>query len=61
MCNLDHENIMSFFNWYETNNHLWLILEYCTGGSLATMLKQDEKLPETSVRSFGRDLVSGLQ
>lgn len=28
---LDHPNILQFINWYETNKHVWLILEYCTG------------------------------
>jgi serine/threonine protein kinase len=37
---LDHENILKFFAWYETQNHLWLVLEYCVGGDLLTILRQ---------------------
>lgn len=46
---------------YETTNHLWLILEYCVGGDLMSLLRQDVRLPETSVHDFGRDLVIALQ
>lgn len=46
---------------YETTNHLWLILEYCVGGDLMTLLKTDLKLPETSIHDFARDLVIAMQ
>ena len=46
---------------YETNNHLWLILEFCVGGDLKTLLAEDRKLPESSVHDIGRDLLSALQ
>lgn len=26
-----HERIQQFYEWYETSNHLWLVLELCTG------------------------------
>jgi serine/threonine-protein kinase ULK4 len=58
---LDHVNILKFYNWYETPNHLWLIVEYCTGGDLLNLLKQDLKLPEFSIQMFVGDLLSGLQ
>jgi serine/threonine-protein kinase ULK4 len=46
---------------YETVNHLWLILEYCVGGDLKSLLQQDMRLPESSVHDFGRDLLAALQ
>uniref|UniRef100_A0A3Q0RZJ2 Protein kinase domain-containing protein n=1 Tax=Amphilophus citrinellus TaxID=61819 RepID=A0A3Q0RZJ2_AMPCI len=27
---LDHPNIVKFYEWYETINHLWLVVELCT-------------------------------
>lgn len=33
---------------YETQNHLWVILEYCVGGDLLTLLRSDGRLPEAS-------------
>lgn len=58
---LDHKNILKFFAWYETTNHLWLILEYCVGGDLLSLLRTDVRLPEASVHDFARDLVVALQ
>ncbi|GBG84170.1 hypothetical protein CBR_g38144 [Chara braunii] len=54
---LDHENVLKFHAWYETSNHLWLILEYCVGGDLLTLLRQDTRLPEESIHDFARDLL----
>ena len=31
---LDHVNVLKFYNWYETRNHLWIIFEYAAGGDL---------------------------
>ncbi|XP_074844337.1 serine/threonine-protein kinase ULK4 [Carettochelys insculpta] len=55
-----HTNIVTFHEWYETSNHLWLVVELCTGGSLEMVILQDEHLPEDVVREFGIDLVTGL-
>jgi serine/threonine protein kinase len=46
---------------YETSRHLWLVLEYCVGGSLASLLQQDGRLPEDSIHDLARDLVVALQ
>ena len=46
---------------YETRNHIWLIMEYCTGGDLLNVLLQDTKLPESAICDFGYDLLDGLQ
>ncbi|XP_020843019.1 serine/threonine-protein kinase ULK4 isoform X3 [Phascolarctos cinereus] len=57
---IKHKNIVTFHEWYETSNHLWLVVELCTGGSLELVIAQDEHLPEDAVREFGLDLVTGL-
>ncbi|XP_074262178.1 serine/threonine-protein kinase ULK4 isoform X3 [Saimiri boliviensis] len=57
---IKHKNIVTFHEWYETSNHLWLVVELCTGGSLKTVITQDENLPEDVVREFGIDLITGL-
>ncbi|XP_017396447.1 serine/threonine-protein kinase ULK4 isoform X4 [Cebus imitator] len=57
---IKHKNIVTFHEWYETSNHLWLVVELCTGGSLKTVIAQDENLPEDVVREFGIDLITGL-
>ncbi|KAG0627834.1 hypothetical protein M758_2G231400 [Ceratodon purpureus] len=58
---LDHNNVLKFYAWYETSAHLWLVLEYCVGGDLLTLLRQDTRMPEESIHDFARDLVQALQ
>jgi len=55
-----HDNITQFYEWYETSNHLWLVIELCTGGSLEQVIKQDLELPLTEIRKIGADLARGL-
>ena len=58
---IKHERALKFVAWYETRNHLWLVLEYCVGGTLLSVLKQDGRLPESSIRRFAVDLCRGLR
>lgn len=58
---IKHERALKFVAWYETRNHLWLVLEYCVGGTLLNVLKQDGRLPESSIRRFAVDLCRGLR
>uniref|UniRef100_H2YE16 Protein kinase domain-containing protein n=1 Tax=Ciona savignyi TaxID=51511 RepID=H2YE16_CIOSA len=55
-----HKNIVQFHEWYETSNHLWMVTELCTGGTLQDVLKQDSCLPGAMVREFGKDIMNGL-
>ncbi|GLT42012.1 hypothetical protein SLA2020_160360 [Shorea laevis] len=58
---LDHPNVLKFYSWYETSAHLWLVLEYCVGGDLMSLLQQDGQLPEDSIHDFAHDLIRALQ
>ncbi|KAH8499904.1 hypothetical protein H0E87_015230 [Populus deltoides] len=58
---LDHPNVLKFYSWYETSSHLWLVLEYCVGGDLMTLLRQDSQLPEDSIHDLSHDVVRALQ
>lgn len=58
---LTNNHILKFHDWYETRNNLWLILEYCTGSDLESILRADGHLPETSVRLFGLDVIAALK
>ncbi|KAK4724037.1 hypothetical protein R3W88_026816 [Solanum pinnatisectum] len=51
---LDHANVLKFHSGYETYAHLWLVLEYCVGGNLMSLLQQlkDGKLPEDSIHDL---------
>ncbi|RLN53997.1 hypothetical protein BBJ28_00017526 [Nothophytophthora sp. Chile5] len=49
---LDSPYVLKFFDWYESSNHIWLILEYCIGGDLLNLITQDKQLPESVVQLF---------
>ena len=61
MHTLNSPHTLKFHDWYETSRNLWLILEYCTGGDLRSMIRLDKRLPLDAVKLFGVDLMSGLQ
>ncbi|DBA01019.1 TPA: hypothetical protein N0F65_002629 [Lagenidium giganteum] len=58
---LDSPHVLRFFNWYESQNHIWLIFEFCIGGDLLNLITQDKQLPEAAVKGFGHELIAGLQ
>ncbi|KAH9586103.1 Protein kinase domain [Trypanosoma melophagium] len=55
-----HHRIIKFHNWYETNNHLWVITELCTGGDMRQVLTLDACLSEAAVRMYAGDIAEGL-
>ena len=55
-----HPNILKFHNWYETRNHFWIILEYCSGSDLYAIIEQDKKLSEQSIKKLAYELLEGL-
>ncbi|KAH9618827.1 hypothetical protein KSS87_020858 [Heliosperma pusillum] len=57
---LQHPNVLKFYAWYETSAHLWLVLEYCVGGDLLSLLRQDVQLPEDSIHDLACDIVRAL-
>ncbi|XP_036441193.1 serine/threonine-protein kinase ULK4 [Colossoma macropomum] len=58
---IKHDNVVSFYEWYETSNHFWLVVELCTGGTLQAVISQDECLSDNIVREFAMDLIKGLK
>ncbi|CAF1313394.1 unnamed protein product [Adineta steineri] len=60
MYELDHPHVMKFREWYETTNHLWLVMDLCDGGSLKSIIQADGALPETSIRIIGVNICQGL-
>ncbi|CBH17812.1 protein kinase, putative [Trypanosoma brucei gambiense DAL972] len=56
----NHPRIIKFHNWYETNNHLWVITELCTGGDMRQVLHPESRLSEAAVRLYGGDIAEGL-
>lgn len=60
MKNLNHKNIVTLYHYHLSSSRLDLIMEYCPGGSLRTLLKQKHRLPEIEVIQFTKQILNGL-
>lgn len=59
---LQHQNILKFFNWYETSNHIWLILEHLPGGSVEELLRVNKNgIGIKTTLQIGWDIINALQ
>ena len=58
---LKHERILKFYEWYETSNHLWVVMDLCTAGTLDRMMREDKYIPESAIADIGYQLLDGLQ
>ncbi|KAI9090343.1 hypothetical protein K1719_028678 [Acacia pycnantha] len=61
LSTINHPNIIRLIETIQTNDRIYLILEYCNGGDLAAYIHRREKLSESVARHFMRHLASGLR
>ena len=45
LLGLNHPNIIKFYEYIESKNHMWAVTEYCPGGDLLHLIEQDKTLP----------------
>lgn len=57
---LVHPNVVRFNEWYETTNHIWMVVELCTGYNLDVLISQDKVLPEATVKEFATEIIKAL-
>jgi serine/threonine protein kinase len=58
--NLHHPNIVKYHGFVTSTENLYIILEYCEGGSLQNMCKTFGKFPETLVALYLSQVLQGL-
>ncbi|KAL6131174.1 hypothetical protein ACLB2K_069552 [Fragaria x ananassa] len=61
LSTINHPNIIHLFEAIQTKDRIYLVLEYCDGGDLATYIQRHGKVSETVARHFMRQLAAGLQ
>ncbi|KAK4578168.1 hypothetical protein RGQ29_028348 [Quercus rubra] len=61
LSTIDHPNIIRLFDAIETQDRIYLVLEYCDGGDLAAYINKHGKVSEAIARHFMRQLAAGLQ
>lgn len=58
---LDHPNIVRLYAHFEENNNYFLILEFCEGGSLETLIKQRTRPLQDKIITYAKQIVSALK
>ncbi|XP_028208179.1 serine/threonine-protein kinase ATG1a-like isoform X3 [Glycine soja] len=61
LSTIHHPNIIRLFEAIQTNDRIYLVLEYCAGGDLAAYIHRHGKVSEPVARHFMRQLAAGLQ
>ena len=61
VIDLRNETIVNYYNFFFENNELWLVMEYCDGGSLSDIMNYIERpLNETEISAICRGVLEGL-
>ncbi|TVU44971.1 hypothetical protein EJB05_04436 [Eragrostis curvula] len=56
-----HPNVVRYFGSYQGEEYLWIIMEYCGGGSVADLIGvTDEALDESQIAYICREALKGL-
>ncbi|KAI0989691.1 hypothetical protein GJ496_007918 [Pomphorhynchus laevis] len=60
MKELFHDNICQLYEHYQNDNHIFLVLEYCSGGELFEYIVANDRIPEKDARLFFRQILSAV-
>lgn len=58
---LKHPNIVQLYDYQETKENIFLVMEFCNGGDLGDYLHSKSTLSEDSIRHLTRHIASALQ
>ena len=58
--NLRHKNIIRLYESFETEKHILIVMELCSGGDILSYIKRHKKLKEETAKCIFHQLVSGL-
>ncbi|XP_072390879.1 maternal embryonic leucine zipper kinase-like isoform X2 [Diabrotica undecimpunctata] len=57
---VSHENICKLYEVIETETHMFIVMEYCSGGELFDHIVEKNRLTESESRMFFRQIVSAV-
>ena len=61
LIHLTHTNIVQCYDYFTKGNRLYLILEYCNGGSLMELLESGQTIHTDKIIYFAKNILSALQ
>lgn len=57
-----HNHCLDFYEWFEIEDSLWIVMEYCLGGSLKKIIRNCEiKFDETCIKHIAASLLQALE
>jgi eukaryotic-like serine/threonine-protein kinase len=57
---LNHRHVVSVYDAIETDDHIWLVMEYVPGSTLAELIAQEGRLDPGRVATIGAQVADGL-
>jgi len=61
LSDLSHPNVVQFLGACLTQDNIYLVTEYLSGGSIATILKQTPMLPRDQIIQIALDTAAGME
>ncbi|CAF1185164.1 unnamed protein product, partial [Didymodactylos carnosus] len=61
LTKLKHENLVALLDCKESQNNVYLVMEYCNGGDLAEYLQQKGTLSEDTIAMFFRQIAAAIR
>ncbi|EAX86163.1 AGC family protein kinase [Trichomonas vaginalis G3] len=60
LTSFDHPNIVRVYDAFTYEKYLFLILEYCSGGSLLSLINSHKKISVSQMLKYSRDIIQAL-
>ncbi len=61
MSKINHPNVMHLFEFMETANNFYLVIQYCNSGDMESYLKKMGKLDESEAVYFLMQIMNGFR
>ena len=56
----EHPNIVQYYDYFEDDHHINIVLELCQGGDCAQLLRKQGQLPQRLVCTYVKELIQAL-
>ena len=60
MSKLDHPHILNVYEYFEDDNHLYIVTELCTGGELFDKIIEKKRFSETEASQIMEQMLSAV-
>lgn len=61
LINLDHPNIIRMYKYFTDDRYLYIVLEYCEGGSIKDLIKQKGRIRSPALFNYCQQVLTALK